>query len=199
MSELADQFARQKYAVCPSRLKDPDLSLLYRYVRKRAGSGTMRSDPRSPGAWAAAGDVFIDGLLVDFLPLVEEITSLKLFPTYSYFRVYRRGDVLVKHKDRPSCEITLTLCLGYEAASAWPLFLESPEGVLSIALEPGDALLYRGTEWTHWREPMNGDLTAQAFLHYVDQNGPHAEWKYDKRRELPFVRPHSPSMRLISE
>lgn len=154
----------------------------------------MRTDPRSPGAWAAAGDVFIDGLLVDFLPLVEEITRLKLFPTYSYFRVYRRGDVLVKHKDRPSCEITLTLCLGYEAELAWPLFLESPEGVLSIALEPGDALLYRGTQWTHWREPMDGYLTAQAFLHYVDQNGPHAEWKYDKRRELPFVRPHSSRM-----
>lgn len=149
----------------------------------------MKNDPRSPGAWAAAGDVFIDGLLVDFLPLVEKITRLRLFPTYSYFRVYRRGDVLVKHKDRPSCELTLALSLGYEAESPWPLFLETPTGVLSIALEPGDALLYRGTEWTHWREPMNGDLTAQAFLHYVDQNGPNAEWKYDKRSELPFVRP----------
>jgi len=149
----------------------------------------MSSDPRSPGAWAAAGDVFMDGLLVDLLPLAEDVTRLKLFPTYSYFRVYKRGDILVKHRDREACEISLTLCLGYRAEGPWPLLLESPAGVSPIKLAPGDALFYRGTECTHWREPMEGERAAQVFLHYVDQNGPYAEWKYDKRPQLPFIRP----------
>jgi len=187
---MSDEFGRQRYAVSREILKDPELSLLYQYACCRAEKSTMTSDARSPGASAAAGDVFMDGLLVDFLPLAETITGMKLFPTYSYFRVYKRGDVLVRHTDRPSCEISLTLCLGYEAGGPWPLFLETPGGVSSIELGPGDALFYRGTECVHWREPMSGERAAQVFLHYVDQNGPYAEWKYDKRREIPFDRPH---------
>jgi len=182
-------FAQQKYAVYRSCMKDPQLTLLYRYACKRADNGTMGTDPRSPGAAAAAGDVFMDGLLVDFLSLAEEVTRLRLLPTYSYFRVYKRGDTLVKHMDRPSCEISLTLCLGYEAEGPWPLYLDGPNRISSIELAPGDALLYRGTEMTHWREPMKGERAAQVFLHYVDQNGPYAEWKYDKRKELPFSVP----------
>ena len=190
MRDLANLFARQKYVICRSCVKDPDLSLLYKYTCKRADSGTMSHDDRSPGAWAAPGDFLIDGLLMDFLPLAEEVTGLKLFPTYSYFRVYKRDDILVKHTDRPSCEISLTLCLGYQAERPWPILLEGPAGISSIELAPGDALFYRGIECTHWREPMDGERAAQAFLHYVDQNGPYAEWKYDKRPAISFNRPH---------
>lgn len=189
MPTLAETFQRQTYIVYRECLKDPQRSLLYRYACKRAEQGTMGSDPRSPGAAAAAGDVFMDALLVDFLPFAEEVTQLKLSPTYSYFRVYKRGDILVKHTDRPSCEFSLTLCLGYDAEKPWPLLLDGPDGASSIELMPGDGMLYRGTEHTHWREPFEGHRAAQVFLHYVDQNGPHAEWKFDKRKELPFMRP----------
>ncbi len=189
MSDLADLFAKQKYVVCRSYLKDPDLSLLFRYACKRADSGTMGQDPRSPGASAAPGDFFMDQLLMDLLPFAEDVTGLQLFPTYSYFRVYKRGDILVRHTDRASCEISLTLCLGYLAKTPWPILLEGPAGISSIELYPGDLLLYRGIECPHWREPMDGECAAQVFLHYVDQNGPYAEWKYDKRPGIPFTRP----------
>ena len=152
----------------------------------------MRHDGAAAGALAAPGDFFMDGLLMDLLPSAEEVSRLKLFPTYSYFRVYKRGDVLAKHTDRPSCEISLTLCLGYEAERPWPIFVEGPEGASSIELAPGDALFYRGIDCPHWREALDGEYTAQVFLHYVDQSGPYAEWKYDKRPALPFTRPHGP-------
>jgi hypothetical protein len=190
MTDVADLFARQKYVVLRSCVKNPELSLLYRYACKRAQIGTMFLDGTSSGAWSAPGDCFMDGLLMDLLPFAEEASRLKLFPTYSYFRVYSRGDVLEKHTDRPSCEISLSLCLGYEAERAWPLLVEGPAGVSSVELAPGDGLLYRGIECPHWREPMDGEQTAQVFLHYVDQNGPYAEWKYDKRPALSFKRPH---------
>ena len=192
MSDLADLFARQKYVVWRSCVKNPNLALLYRYACKRADSGTMRHDGTAPGALAAPGDFFMDGLLMDLLPCAEEVSRLKLFPTYSYFRVYKRGDVLAKHTDRQACEISLTLCLGYEAERPWPIFVEGPTGASSIELAPGDALFYRGIECPHWREDLDGEYTAQVFLHYVDQSGPYAEWKYDKRPALPFTRPHGP-------
>jgi hypothetical protein len=189
MTDLADLFAQHKYVVRRSCIKNPDLSLLYRYACKRAENGTMFLDGTAPGAASAPGDVFMDGLLMELLPVVEEVSRLKLFPTYSYFRVYHRGDVLAKHTDRPSCEISLSVCLGYEAERPWPLLVEGPNGISSIELGPGDGLIYRGIECPHWRESLNGANTAQVFLHYVDQNGPYAEWKYDKRPGLSFKRP----------
>jgi len=192
MSDLAELFAKQKYVIWRSCLKDPDLSLLHRYARRRADVGTMYLDGTAPGALSAAGDVFMDGLLVDLLPRAEEICRLNLFPTYSYFRVYHRGDVLTKHTDRPSCEISLSLCLGYQGEKPWPLLVEGPAGVSSVELAPGDGLLYKGIECPHWRESLDGDDTVQLFLHYVDQNGPYAEWKYDKRPALSFKRPDHP-------
>ncbi len=191
MTDLADLFAKQKYVVSRSCVTNPELSLLYRYACKRADLDTMIHDTQVPEALAAHGDVFTDGLLLDLLPLAEEVSRLKLFPTYSYLRVYRHGDTLHKHTDRPACEISLTLCLGYEADAPWPIFIEGPSGVSSIALAPGDALFYRGIECAHWRDPMPGKQIAQVFLHFVDQNGPYAEWKYDKRPALPFRRPSS--------
>ena len=191
MRDLAQLFARQKYVVWRSCLKDPQLSLLYRYACKRADIGTMKLDGTAPGALSAAGDVFMDGLLVDLLPAAEKITQLQLFPTYSYFRVYHRGDVLAKHTDRPSCEISLSVCLGFQGEKPWPLMVEGAGGSSAVELNPGDGLLYKGIECPHWREPLNGDFTAQVFLHYVDQNGPYAEWKFDKRSELSFKRPFS--------
>ena len=189
MTDLAELFAKQKYLVWRSCVNDPQLTLLYRWACRRAEVGTMFLDDTSPGALSSAGDVFMDGLLMDLLPRAEEMTSLKLFPTYSYFRVYHRGDVLAKHTDRQSCEISMSLCLGYEGEKPWPLMVEGPAGSSGVELAPGDALLYRGIDCPHWREPLEGERNAQVFLHYVDQDGPHAEFKYDKRPGLSFKRP----------
>lgn len=192
MPELAIEFAQQKYAVLRHCVTEPQLSLLYRYACKRAKLGAMTHDRQVPKALSAYGDVFMDGLLTDLLPAAEQATGRKLFPTYSYFRIYKRGDALAKHKDRPSCEISLTVCLGYAGEGPWPILIEIPSGVSSIDLNPGDALIYRGVECPHWREPFTGDHAVQVFLHYVDQNGPLAEWKFDKRSSLS-------SERLIDE
>jgi hypothetical protein len=123
----------------------------------------------------------MDGLLQDLVPEVERISALKVFPTYSFLRLYRRGNVLQRHCDRAACEISVSLCLGYLADETWPIWIEGTSGIAKVHLEPGDALVYRGMECAHWREALAGDHVAQLFLHYVDQNGPYAEWKFDKR------------------
>ena len=112
-----------------------------------------------------------------------------MFPTYSYFRKYKRDDELRKHKDGPSCEISVSLYLEYEAATPWPLWIDGHEAPAAVPLQPGDAMLYKGVECAHWREPFEGDHLVQVFLHYVDQRGPYAEWKYDKRKSLAELRP----------
>src|SRR5262249_6462649 len=132
MKDLADRFAQQKYVLLRSCIEEPKLALLYRYVCRRAEAGTMIHDSQVGEAWSAHGDIFTDGLLEDFLPVAEEISRLRLLPTYSYFRVYERGHLLAKHTDRPACEISLTVCLGCRTDTPWPLLIEGPSGVASI-------------------------------------------------------------------
>jgi len=134
----------------------------------------------TPFAW---GDPFMDVLLLSLLPQIELLSGLALYPTYSYFRVCKHGDVLPRHTDRFACEISLTLCLGGDRI--WPFWLESPNGVVKVKMAPGDGVLYRGIECAHWREAFEGTRLAQVFLHYVEKNGPHEDWKFDKRKFIP--------------
>ena len=55
------------------------------------------------------------------LPKMQKETGLELIPTYSYARIYKKGDILKRHKDRPSCEISTTLNLG---GDPWPIFID---------------------------------------------------------------------------
>ena len=110
---------------------------------------------------------------------MEKKTKLKLSPNYSYARIYKKGDVLKRHKDRFSCEISTTLNLG---GDPWPIYLEPKKNVgvpdgkkitvssrnkgVTVNLKPGDMLIYRGCELEHWREEFIGENCAQVFLHY---------------------------------
>jgi hypothetical protein len=53
-----------------------------------------------------------------------------------------------------------------------------------VILQPGDMVVYKGSEVEHWREPYTGKEQIQLFFHYVDANGPHAECKFDYRPML---------------
>jgi hypothetical protein len=118
--------------------------------------------------------------------VVENVTGLNLFPTYAYHRVYRNGDELKPHTDRPACEISVTLSFNYsydDSKYTWPIYIDGSP----LTMKPGDLAVYRGIELEHWREPFSIDEDAwhvQAFLHYVDVDGPHSEWKFDKRPSI---------------
>ena len=114
---------------------------------------------------------------------MEKESGIKLTETYSYARIYKKGDELKRHKDRYSCEISTTMFLGGED---WSIFLE-PSGErdkkgIEITLERGDMLMYRGCDLEHWREPFEGENCGQVFLHYNDASNPKAKFnKFDGR------------------
>ena len=144
------------------------------------------NDQQVPNTYSHYSDIAMETLLQEVKPVMEKHTGLKLSETYSYARIYKKGDVLKRHKDRYSCEISTTLNLG---GDPWPIYLE-PSGKtdregIKVDLEPGDALIYRGCEVEHWREAFEGDNCGQVFLHYNDASGEKAEEnKYDKREFL---------------
>jgi hypothetical protein len=193
MIDTAEIFERDRYVILPWLLQQPSLTKLYKYARKAAEilEALRPGDGQVPGTPCSYGDFIMDGLLAELLPEIERASGLALFPTYSYFRVYKHGDTLAKHTDRPSCEISVTACLGCESERSWPIWIEGPQGKSSITLRAGDALLYRATECSHWREVFDGQCQAQVFLHYVDKEGPNKQWKFDKRESLAVPPPLS--------
>lgn len=139
-----------------------------------------------PGAHSKYADPAMEAMLVHLLPIMEENTGLSLLPTYSYYRVYRNGDVLHPHTDRPSCEISTTVCFNYsydDSVYNWPIIMDGNK----ISMSPGDIVIYRGVDLEHARDefiPPGDDWHVQAFLHYVDSNGPFSSYKYDNRGSL---------------
>jgi len=154
------------------------------------------NDKQVPNTYVCYGDFAAETLLLKMIPLMEKHTGFELVPTYSFTRLYKNGDILARHKDRPSCEISATMNLG---GDPWPIFIDetgedsvinwqknivkpdAPKGT-EILLEPGDMLAYSGCDLEHWREPFEGNLCGQVFLHYNDAKGEYAEKnRFDKR------------------
>jgi hypothetical protein len=154
------------------------------------------TDQQVPNTYSHYADMVMETLLVKMLPVMASETGLDLVPTYSYARIYKHGDILKRHKDRPSCEISTTLNLG---GDPWPIYIDgtgadnvideqrniikpnAPEGT-KVLLEVGDMLVYSGCELEHWREPFKGQVCGQVFLHYNHRNGLFADKnKFDKR------------------
>ena len=133
-------------------------------------------EPMFAGSKSIYADPVFENLLNFIKPKIEKDYGKELVPTYSFWRMYTYNSDLFPHIDRASCEISATVMFGSDGTK-WPFFVDGNK----FDLEPGDAVLYLGTKLKHWRETFLGDWHAQGFLHYVDQEGPHAEWKRDKR------------------
>ena len=120
-------------------------------------------DNQVPNTFSIYGDPLMETLLLYVKPKMIKGTKLKLYETYSYARTYKPGDILKKHKDRPSCEISTTLFLG---GNKWPIYLNDGKKDIKINLNEGDMLIYKGCDLEHWRKPFNGEVCVQVFLHY---------------------------------
>jgi hypothetical protein len=149
--------------------------------------GKMVKDDQCPKSEAIYGDPVFDGLLEKLAEPIGQHIGKELTPTYTYARIYRTGEVLSRHTDRPSCEISGTLTLGFDGMNVWPIYLAADpndERGKRVDLKIGDFLLYRGEDLVHWRPEFKGEWQCQVFFHFVDANGPHKDNKFDGRPEL---------------
>ena len=139
-----------------------------------------------PDTYASYSDIAFETLLLKLQPIMEKETKLKLNPSYSYARIYKKGDILKRHKDRFSCEVSTTLNIG---GDKWAIYLE-PSGNLNkkgikIDLDQGDMLVYSGCDLEHLRNKFTGNECIQVFLHYNDTKTKGAKDNiYDKRYHL---------------
>ena len=139
-----------------------------------------------PHTYSQYSNIAMETLMLKCQPEMEKVTGLKLYPAYTYARIYKKGDELKRHKDRFSCEISTTMNLG---GDDWPIYLEPSGEVgkkgIKVDLKPGDMLVYSGCELEHWRNKFRGKECIQAFLHYNNRKTPGAKDNmFDKRPHL---------------
>jgi hypothetical protein len=182
-----EEFNEKGYTVLRNALNIDIVNIITQYAlfdeMQDFRSEEMQGLDQVPKAHSKYADPAMEAMLLHIHPLMEKNTGLKLYPTYSFYRVYRNGDILHPHKDRPSCEISTTVCFNYsydDSEYTWPIIMDGNR----VDMKPGDIVVYRGVDLEHSREeftPPDDAWHVQAFLHYVDINGPYSEFKYDER------------------
>jgi hypothetical protein len=198
---LYNFFKDNNYAVIQEAISSEVASFVYAYFQnKRAVAQYLQenkfltpfdetwgtwNDAQIPNTYSHYADLAMETLMVRVMPIMKKVTELNLVPCYTYARIYKYGDELKRHKDRPSCEISCTMNLG---GDDWPIKLE-PSGEegkegLTVNLKQGDMLVYRGTLLEHWREPFQGYDCGQVFMHYNDADGPFGESNINDKRPM---------------
>lgn len=105
-----------------------------------------------------------------YLPKMEAITGFELIPTYSFWRVSRMNTMLPIHVDRPPCEVSITINVGYSDDKIWPFYADH-EKKYKFMMSPGDGVIYSGVKYLHWRDRLKSEWAAQLCLHYVKRYG----------------------------
>jgi len=208
-------FKKKKYIIIEKAISEEMADFIYKYfLLKRRVAQTLFdtrfispfteyfgvwTDQQVPNTYSHYGDIAMETLLVKVHPILQKLTGLKLTPNYSYARIYKKGDILKRHKDRFSCEISTTLNLG---GDPWPIYLDptgadnvinekqnsvkpnAPKGI-KVDLKSGDMLVYRGNLLEHWRDAFQGENCGQVFLHYNNETTKGSkENLFDKRPHL---------------
>lgn len=181
--EIKKVFEKNKYVILSDVLTKKQCQELTNYMFSLYEQGKLEKDKQCPLSDSVYGDPVFDDLLEKFAKPIGDHVGKELLPTYTYCRIYRKGEVLKRHKDRPACEISATMTLGFDAEIPWPIFFDE-EKETSLSLEIGEMAVYKGCEILHWRPKFKGEWQVQVFFHYVDANGKYKDHALDGRKKL---------------
>jgi predicted 2-oxoglutarate/Fe(II)-dependent dioxygenase YbiX len=176
---MNQKLTEDNYIIVPNFISSSRATELAKKFKEYTETYNLSSDPQVPGSDAKFDYIPFVELLVEKTVTVSQLIGESVLPTYSYARIYKEGNELPAHVDKPQCEISLTVNL--DCTEIWNIWIESPDGKRNeVSLCPGDAMLYLGMVGRHGREPFEGESCTQVFLHYVRTNGPYFKYYFDK-------------------
>lgn len=180
-----------------------NLSYSYCLIKYSNRNNFNYKDTQAHSLVAENSDFLMETLLDLSTSVIEKNVGKKLWPTYSYLRIYDRESDLPAHKDKKSCEYTVAICLGADPIDKpYEIFVGEKDSTsdykyytkeksyerlkidYKFPMLPNNALIFKGRDNLHWREFCQHDHCIMVFLHYVDQEGPYKEFKFDNRPSL---------------
>jgi len=118
-------------------------------------------------------------------PMLEHILGEDLLPTYWFQTTYFNKSYMVRHKDKETCEISVSMNI--QSSVDWPLKITDFSGkTRSIVTPIGSGVAYMGNDLYHWRSPLNcrsDEKYTQLFLHFVRKRGLYSNYAYDNDQE----------------
>jgi PKHD-type hydroxylase len=193
MNPIAQQFKNNKYVYLQGVINKEDCKEITDHLFKLSEEGKMTKDDQCPLSESIYDDLILKAVLDNLKEPLSNALGIDLKPAYCYARIYRPGEVLERHVDRPACEISGTLTLGHdEESTIWPIYFAENEKDLvgnQLSIDIGDLVMYRGEELPHWREAYKGKWQTQVFFHYVDANGNNANHANDNARKNQEIEP----------
>jgi hypothetical protein len=167
----AQSFDQNGYVIMRGLIPPEEAARLYAYTLSRVELGN-KDDGQVPGSPSFYQDKEVVALQKKLLPSIADHIQVPLINVFSYHRVYRKGAILRSHKDSVRAEISVTMNVGQQG-EPWDLWLvDYEENPYAITLLPGDALVYKGSELTHWRGKLtDADFVSQIMFHCIDKKG----------------------------
>jgi hypothetical protein len=159
----AATLARDGYALLPGLLPRYFAAALQRYYDDAIAQGFLF--PESSYLFGHHNEAVSVWLHHHLAPVVARVVPEPVKPSYAFVAVYGEGAELARHTDRSQCAYTLSVA-GSDVE--WPLHLDTRTGTVQARLALGDAVLFKGGELQHHREPLAGAATYTSLLfHYV--------------------------------
>jgi hypothetical protein len=183
----ARRFRKSRYLFVKELLPKEILRFLQIYYDVLLNNGCFARDEQCPSSLSLGGDPGLDSVLEWIRPEIGRLVGFELAPTYSYTRRYAKGELLSRHKDRDSCELSVTLSIQIpKGGKPSVVYFKPPSSrPTKVAMRAGDGCIYAGAELEHWRDRFKIDGYIQLFLHFICKSGPYyPEHVFDGR---PFL------------
>ncbi|BCV01230.1 MAG: hypothetical protein CM15mV41_0410 [Caudoviricetes sp.] len=162
---MREQFVKDKYLYLPNFISYNRAGLLAEELISDANKYDWESDwDVAPNCAAQYNPIGAAELLCEQIGKVGELVGEPVFPTYSFGRVYRRGDTLPKHTDRAACEISMTVHLYGD--EEWYFGCYEKKFSLNPVM-----LYYTWAIVPHYRVEHTKVMVCKIFLHYVKPRG----------------------------
>jgi hypothetical protein len=187
----ARKFRKNRYLLVKGLLPTALLEYLKIYYRVLLDNELFTRDSQCPTSLSLGGDPGLDSVLEWVRPEIGRLVGFELAPTYSYTRRYAKGELLKRHLDRSSCEVSVTVSIKIpDRAAPSVVYLKPPNSrITKISMREGDGCVYAGAEIEHWRDRFRVDGYIQLFLHFISKTGPHyPEYLHDGRQFLGGAR-----------
>lgn len=171
---------KNNYLHLPNFLTRQEAQELAQAFEEANNQGLLVLDSQCPSSPASYNLMPCVKMLVKKIPEISKLCNQEVLPTYAYGRIYTKGEILHRHRDRDACEISVTVNLQHNGPN-WPIYIQKPNGEeISLNLNFCDAMMYLGCEADHWRDAYEGNCHTQVFFHYVLANGTKAYAFFDR-------------------
>lgn len=185
-----NMFAQHNYEVIEKLISREMLAFIRRHLRMlERNHGFTHLHPAKGAlmgkALAVYAPPFAETLLEMHARAIAKVVGCSLEPSYSFARIYLHGSALKRHTDREAGEIGVSVNASHGEDASWPIYLRAPrKSAVRVNLQPGDALVFAGTQLEHWRDRFPGRRHEQILLFYVRKDGAYQHLKHDKRQRI---------------